>query len=145
MDCSFVQHNLVAYRDNNLQPGIRRDIESHLSGCDSCKKLLAGLDVVEKVIEEAKAAEPSPFAATRIISHIENNIEKKAEKRRLFFRPVLVTLAVLGAIALGFTIGKSGFNRINGTVDNKNRIETLKSDLYIHDFIEEDNTLLINE
>ena len=145
MDCSFVQHNLVAYRDNNLQPGIRRDIESHLSGCDSCKSLFAGLDVVEMVIEKAKAAEPNPFAAARILSYIENNIEKKAEKRGLVFRPILVTLAVVGAIALGYTIGKSGFNRINGTVDSKTRIETLKSDLYIHDFIEEDNTLLINE
>ena len=68
---------------------------------DSCKSLLAGLDVVEKVIEEAKAAEPNPFAATRIISHIENNIGKKAGKRGLVFRPILVTLAVVGAIALG--------------------------------------------
>lgn len=145
MDCNIVQHNLVAYRDKNLQPGIRRDIESHLSGCDSCKSLLAGLDVVEKVIEDAKAAEPNPFAATRIISHIENSIGKKTEKHGLVFRPVIVSLAVVGAIALGYTIGKSGFFRINGTVDNKTRIETLKSDLYIHDFIEEDNTLVINE
>jgi predicted anti-sigma-YlaC factor YlaD len=145
MDCSFVQHNLVAYRDNNLQSAIRRDIESHLSGCDSCRMLLTGMDSLDKIIEKDRAVEPDPFISTRILTYLENNLEKKAEKRRLVFKPILVTLAVVGAIALGFTIGKSGFDRISGTVDNKTRIETLKSDLYIHDFIEEDNTLLINE
>jgi predicted anti-sigma-YlaC factor YlaD len=145
MDCSFVHNNLIAYRENNLQPDIRKDIESHLPGCGSCRKLLTALDSVEKVIEQTKAAEPNPFAVTRIIRYIENNLEKKDTKRGLVFRPILVTLAALGAIALGYTIGKSGFDRINGPVENKTQIETLKSDLYIHDFIEEDNTLLINE
>jgi predicted anti-sigma-YlaC factor YlaD len=145
MDCSFVQHKLVAYRENKLQTGTMREIESHLSGCDSCKSLLDALDVVEKVINEARAAEPNPFATARIINFIKNNLDKKEEKKGFVLRPVLVTLAVLCALTLGYTIGKSGFNRISRTDDTKTRIETLKSDLYIHDFIEENNTLIINE
>jgi hypothetical protein len=145
MDCSFVRHNLIAYRESNLPLDVRMEIETHLSGCESCRKILAGWEYLERAIEQKKATEPIPFAATRIIRHIEDNLEKRSGKKVLVFRPILVTLAALGAIALGFTIGKSEFKRINGTNENKSQIETLKSDLYIRDFIEEDNTLLINE
>jgi predicted anti-sigma-YlaC factor YlaD len=145
MDCSFVRHNLIAYRESKLPPDVRREIETHLSECESCRKIIAGWEYLERAIEQKKATEPNPFAATRIIRHIENNLDKKEGRKVLVLRPILVTLAALGAIAIGFTIGKSEFNRINGTNENKSQIETLKSDLYIRDFLEEDNTLVINE
>jgi predicted anti-sigma-YlaC factor YlaD len=145
MDCSFVRNKLTAFREDNLPPEIRREIEIHIVECDSCRYLLSRMESVDLIIEQARAIEPSPYIATRIIRHIENNLEKKEEKRGLVFRPVLITLAVLSAIALGYTIGKSGFDKMNGAVENKSQIENLKSELYIHDFIEEDNNLLINE
>lgn len=145
MDCSYIHKNLIAYRENNLPPGISKEFESHLSECQSCRTLFSGWENIERAIESARAAEPGPFVATRILQHIESSLEKKTGKGKLIFRPVLVTMAVIGAIALGVTIGKSGFERITASSGNKSQIETLKSDLYIRDFIEEDNTLLINE
>jgi predicted anti-sigma-YlaC factor YlaD len=145
MDCSSVHHNLLAYSEDNVTPEIKRDIETHLSECGPCRHLFAGMESVDQIFERARAVEPNPFIATRIIRYVENNLENKVEKRGLVFRPILVTLAILGAIALGYTIGKSGFDRMNGAVENKSQIENLKLELYIHDFIEEDNNLLINE
>jgi len=145
MDCRIVQHNLFTYRENDLPPGITRDIEAHISECESCKKLLAGFQSVETLIEKDRAAEPNPFIATRIILYIENDLARQSKKRGLILRPILVTLTVLGAVALGYTIGKSGFDRIIGPVDNNNQIENLKTELYIHDFIDENTTLIINE
>lgn len=145
MDCSDVHRNLIAYRENDLQPVIRKDIEAHLSGCESCRKLVTGFESVEKIIEQARVVEPNPFMTTRIIHHIENNLEKAPVKHGLIIRPILVTLVILGAIAIGYTIGKNGFDRINIVDENKSQLEQLKTELYIHDFIDESNTLLINE
>jgi predicted anti-sigma-YlaC factor YlaD len=145
MDCKIVQHNLFAYLDDELRPDIKRDVEAHLSGCDSCKQLLANFLSVETIIEKSKAAEPNPFMATRIIHHIEDNLISRKSRKVFVLRPILVTLTVTGAIVLGFTIGKSGYDRINGVDNNAEQIENLKTELHIHDFIDENNTLLVNE
>lgn len=145
MDCSIVQHNLFAYREDDLQPDIKKDFEAHLSGCESCRRLLTDFQSVEIIIEKARAAEPNPFLATRIIQFIENNQLSKSRKRAFILRPILVTLTIAGAIVLGFTIGKSGYDRISGDDKNANLIENLKTELYIHDFIDENNILLVNE
>jgi len=78
--------------------------------------------------------------ATRIIQHIEDDLTSQGKKRGFMLRPILVMLTFVGAIILGFAIGKSGFDRINGYDANKNQIENLKTELYIHDFIDENNT-----
>jgi predicted anti-sigma-YlaC factor YlaD len=145
MDCSIVQHNLFAYLEDDLQPDIKRDFEAHLSECKSCKKLLAGFQSVDAMIEKAKSVDPNPFMTTRIIQYIEDDLTSRSKKHGFVLRPVLVTLTVLGAIVLGYTIGKSGFERVRGYDENKTQIENLKTELYIHDFIDENNTLLVNE
>jgi predicted anti-sigma-YlaC factor YlaD len=145
MDCSIVQHNLFAYSEDDLQPDIKRDFEAHLSECESCKQLLSDFKSLEAIIEKNRTAEPNPFMATRIIQYIEDNPISSGRKRVFELRPILVTLTVAGAIVLGFTIGKSGYDRINGNDNNTNQIENLKTELYIHDFIDENNTLLVNE
>ena len=38
MDCRIVHHNLIAYREDNLQPGIKRRYRSSYTDCESCKK-----------------------------------------------------------------------------------------------------------
>jgi predicted anti-sigma-YlaC factor YlaD len=145
MDCNIVHHNLFAYRENDLEPGIKGKFEAHIAECESCKKLLAGFQSMEALIEKARTAEPNPFIATRIIDHIEKDLAGQPKSQGFVLRPILVTLTVLGAIALGYTIGKNGFDRIIGPVENINQIENLKTELYIHDFIDENTTLLINE
>ena len=73
------------------------------------------------------------------------NLTNPAKNRGFVLRPVLLTLTVIGAIVLGFAIGKSGSDRINRSDENNSQIENLKTELYIHDFIDENNTILINE
>jgi predicted anti-sigma-YlaC factor YlaD len=145
MDCSIVQHNLFAYREDGLPPDIKRDFEAHLSECESCKLLLSGFKSMEAVIEKAKIADPNPFVTTRIIQHIEDELTSKDKKRGFVLRPILLTLTVLGAVVLGFTIGKSGYDRISGNEKNINLIENLKTELHIPDFVDENNALPVNE
>jgi predicted anti-sigma-YlaC factor YlaD len=145
MDCKIVQHNLFAYLEDELSPDIKRDFETHISECESCKKLLADFQSVETIIGKSKASEPNPFISTRIIQFIEDKLLSKRRKSIVILRPILVTLTVAGAIVLGFTIGKSGYERINGNNEYTNQIENLKTELHITEFIDESNTILVNE
>ena len=145
MDCKIVHRHLIAYQEDNLQTDIRRAFDAHLSECNSCKNLLCGIQSVEAIIDKAKAADPNPFMTTRIIQHIENELKDREKNQGLALRPILATLTVLCAIVMGYAIGKSSFDRVNGYDNNKNQIENLKTGLFIHDFIDENKTLFVNE
>ena len=145
MECGKVQRNLLNYREGILTPEFRKDIEAHISACGSCKQLLSGMQAVEAIIEKSRSADPDPFIATRIIQHIENELINPKAGYVFELRPVLVTLTALCAIAVGIAIGKSSFDRISGYDENQNQIENLKTELFIHDFIDENKTLLITE
>ena len=145
MDCKIVHRHLIAYQEDTLLPDIKSNIEAHLSTCKSCKQLYSGFHSMEAIIEKAQAAQPNPFMTTRIIQHIENELTGRATKRGLALRPILLTLTVLCAIVMGYAIGKSSFDRINAPGKNQNQIENLKTGLFIHDFIDENKTLFVNE
>jgi len=145
MECSIVHHNLFAYRDGDLQPDLKKDIEAHISECKSCKQLISGFQSIEAIIEKAKSVDPNPFSSTRIIQHIENELKSNKKERVFVLRPILVTLTVVTAIAMGFAIGKTGFDRISGDDANQNQLENLKTELFIHDFVDENKTLFVNE
>jgi predicted anti-sigma-YlaC factor YlaD len=145
MHCTIVHRNLFAYREKGLQPGVLEEFEAHLSGCEACRHLVAGFESMEGVFEKARKFEPDPFLATRTIQYLENNLGHRSNARRYALRPILVTLTAIGAIFLGYTIGKSGSERMNTPGENVSQIESLKTDLYIHDFVDESNTILINE
>jgi len=145
MDCKIVHRHLIAYQEDNLQPGFKSNLEAHFLECTSCKQLLAGIQSVEAIIDKAKAADPNPFMTTRIIQHIENELTGRGIKQDLALRPIFVTLTVICAMVMGYAIGKSSFDRVNGYDNNKNQIENLKTGLFIHDFIDENKTLFVNE
>jgi predicted anti-sigma-YlaC factor YlaD len=145
MECRIVQHNLFTYHEGHLAPGLKKDIEAHLSECGSCKQLLTGIQAMEAAIENSKAAEPNPYITTRIMQHIDNELINPEIKHFFVLRPILLTLTALCAIAVGIVIGKSSFDRISVNDENQNQIENLKAELFIHDFIDENKTLLVTE
>jgi hypothetical protein len=116
-----------------------------VTGCEACKQLLDGFVAVSATIEKARAAEPGPFVITRIRQHIESELTKPEIKPSYALRPILLTLTMLCAIAAGIAIGKVNSDRISGYDEYQSQIEDLKTDLFIHDFIDENKTLVINE
>jgi predicted anti-sigma-YlaC factor YlaD len=144
MDCSTVQHNLFAYLEDNLPCDIKREIEAHLSDCESCKQIFTGFRSIEAIMAKTRTVDPDPFVTTRIIQRIENELTGRWKKRAFILRPILVMLTVAGAIVIGYTVGKSRFERINGFDENQDQIENLKTGLFIHDFIDENNTISVN-
>lgn len=145
MDCKIVHHYLIDYQENNLQGGIKLDIEAHFSECESCRQLLTGFQSVEAIIEKARNADPNPYMATRIVQHIENELSTYKRTGIFVLRPILLTSTVISAIAIGILIGKVNSERISGNDENPSQIENLKTELFIHDFIDENKTLLVKE
>lgn len=145
MDCKIVHHNLLDYLENNLQPGTKKDIEAHISECESCRGLVSGFQSVEAIIEKTKETDPNPFMATRIVQYIENELTNYERNRVSVLRPILVTSTVLCAIAIGVLIGKVNSDRLIVKDENQSQIENLKTELFIHDFIDENKTLLVKE
>jgi predicted anti-sigma-YlaC factor YlaD len=144
-DCHIVEHNLFDYLENRLSGESRRDVEAHLSGCESCRELVDSIESVENIIRKARSAETDPFVATRIIQHIENTLEPVKHKHSGAIRPVLLALTLACAVATGFFIGKINSERLQGYAENQSQVENLKTELFIHDFIDEDKTLQVNK
>jgi len=145
MDCKIVHQHLIDYQENNLQRGLKQDIEAHLSECGSCRRLLTGFQSVEAIIEKAKKTDPHPYISTRIVQHIENELSTYKRTRIPVLRPIMLTSTVISAIAIGILIGKVNSDRIGGNDENQDQIENLRTELFIHDFIDENKTLLVKE
>jgi anti-sigma factor RsiW len=144
MNCQDFQKSLFAGEDGELTPETRIAMEGHVHGCESCSRLLAGFRAFEVEIESEKKQEVVPFATTRILQKLEN---EKAKSSRVFshiLQPAIITFLLVAALLTGFLVGNHGTNRQSQSISAASQVELLKSELYVADFVEEDNTLLTN-
>jgi hypothetical protein len=145
MDCKDFKNNLFAYAEGDLPPEIRDAMAEHTTGCKSCSRLLVRFMALESAMEAEKAEEPNPFASTRILEHIESSWQMRRLLRSPVLRPVMITLALLAALVTGFLVGNHGMSRKSRISTENNQIEMLKSEFYVHDFVDEDITLLTKQ
>ncbi|MHC4470272.1 MAG: anti-sigma factor family protein [Planctomycetota bacterium] len=69
MRCAEVRENLVAYLDGELPPEERDRIESHLGGCDACRRERTALDTTGDLLSLLGSREQSETdLAARVIS-----------------------------------------------------------------------------
>jgi anti-sigma factor RsiW len=141
MDCKEFQDHLFAYTEGELLPEKRRAMETHARECLSCGRLLEGFRVMEATIQREREVEPNPFATTRIMQHLENEDQRRSRQVVSVLRPVALALALFLALSIGFIIGNHGLSRTE-RVSSGQEIETLRTDLYISDFVDEDIPLL---
>jgi len=144
MDCKDVKKYLLDYSEGGISPELENAVEEHTKHCGSCAVLMAGYRALEMAMSEQKSKEPRPFAATRILQGLENAGNSRNHVAVTVLRPVLITLALLVALMAGFLIGNAGYSRIAAPVTSVSSVETLKSELFIRDFVDEDITLVSN-
>lgn len=142
MDCKDIQHYVAAFAEGELSPEIRAAMTEHMSGCESCSRLAEGYLAIESIIASEKAKEPNPFLATRILQKLENNNDQKSQPGILVLRRAVISLVLLAALVIGFFIGNYGMSRNSRISAGSNQIEVLRSDFYVHDFVDEDITLI---
>jgi hypothetical protein len=144
MNCKEFQHHLFAQDEGELSHEVLNAMDRHTMGCESCSKLQSGIQAVDRAILAEKALEPVPFFTTRFIQRLENERAEKAKPAYRILQPAIITFFLAAALFTGFLVGNQGAARKSQVVSGPDQIELLKTELYVVDFVEEDNTLLTN-
>jgi anti-sigma factor RsiW len=148
MNCNHILENLFSYAGNTLPAAERKEFEAHLSKCKNCSEQVKGFLSFESLIIKEKSVEPAPFAGTRILQRLESEMERHTYRRRQrlihLLQPALVAASLIVAMLFGYMIGRQGGMNIQPGSASEHR-EQLKSDLYIHDFVDEEQSLLSNK
>jgi anti-sigma factor RsiW len=146
--CSFVRTSLFAYFENTMPPEERREFETHLLSCPECSAIFNELRLFPSVIAEKKAAEPNPFAATRILQALEREHEKYDRHALPGFirlaRPAVFALFLGLAVFLGVLLGKLGTHNFTGQLNENDELQYIKSDLNLGAITDENNTFIMD-
>lgn len=148
INCSDVQPHLFAFSEGLLPEHERQPIIVHLSKCAACAATYQTLRGLNQTIEKEKAVEPDPFLSTRLLQHIESGIERQQHdlifKIKPVFQPLLITLGLLLALFTGVMLGHRETGTNQSVITENSRVDELKTELLINQFVEEDQTLFLN-
>jgi anti-sigma factor RsiW len=104
MKCRHVKKMIFQYVDDELSPGTKRAIESHIRSCGSCRDGLEEAGVLRVLFSSAERF-PAPFGfAARVLANID---EKEASRIRSLpgFRPLFLRATQVALALLVMTIG----------------------------------------
>ena len=145
MNCKDFRKNIFDYLDGKLSPEDRQAIENHADQCEACEGILDRLMEMDKAITREKNLEPNAYSGTRILQRLEDAHVHHQLPGSIVLRPALITMGLIAALTAGYFVGHSGTSRRFQIYDENQRIETLRSSLFVQDFADEDITLLDNE
>lgn len=97
MDCKIIQDLLPLYHDGVCSQESRREVETHLGGCETCRKLLADLDA--PLPEAARAQAGGEASALWRLAR-----EWKRAIWRARLKGAAAALAVCALLALGWVV-----------------------------------------
>ena len=86
MSCETWLEHLSAHCDGELQPGLARDVEEHLSRCQECRHILDQL----KLLRETGRGLVQPVAPSALRHQVMGRIDRDREEARRPFRRFLV-------------------------------------------------------
>jgi hypothetical protein len=142
--CVFVRDNLFSYQEKQLSGEKTQKFEDHINTCKRCSELVLHFHAVSGSIDARRADEPNPFIQTRTIQKIESELERGYNPyfsfRKRIFQPLMLSAIILTAVVIGFALGKQVDSEFSLNLSRQNDIQFMKSDLYITDFTDEDNT-----
>jgi anti-sigma factor RsiW len=148
MDCKQIKSQVLAYAEDTLPAEARSAVDEHLAVCHSCRELVAHFCTFEAIINNDRTLEPNPFSSTRILQHIENELESGQpgvlHRLATVLRPVLVAVSLAIALLIGWAIGNSQANR-SALASGDQTIETLRTELFITELMDEDKTFFTNQ
>jgi hypothetical protein len=146
--CSFVRSNLFSYQERLLPDRDVKEFEEHLHSCAECSGIVSGFQSVTSLIDAKKSEEPNPFIQTRIVRRIESEVEAETGTSKpvfqLLLRPVTVSLLLLVAMIIGFSVVMSRETKLYADKNHQVDLKVMKSGLNIPDFINEDKIVLTN-
>lgn len=144
MKCSDFQEILFAQAVDGQRDPDPEATQRHLESCDGCRASASRYAGIGTALQQAREAEPSPFAATRILQRIENTF---APERKPAWLRILQPAAIAMALGCGLLVGGIAARReaardVLGPA-SQGSIEQLRADLFIDAISEQDKTLVL--
>jgi predicted anti-sigma-YlaC factor YlaD len=148
MDCSFIKKNLFAILENTLSPVDQVETDLHIKSCPECSLVITEFQETMGIINHDKSKDINPFMSTRIIQRIESVRATQGTRQQKVFlhilQPAVFTFSLFLAILIGFSVGKTGMNRMSDKTSADLDLTSIRSELFISDITDEDKTLFLN-
>ena len=147
-DCLFVRDNLFNNQEKILSGRDLKEFENHLLLCKECSRIVSDFQSVISLIDYKKSVEVNAFFQTRTLQRIASELDRVRHTPnpglRKILQPIMISFLLLTAILIGLSIGKRFDSNYSLNPTHVNNIETMKSDLFINDFMDEDKTAFNN-
>lgn len=97
MVCDDVNAFLSRYQDNELDPGTRVQIDTHVQACKTCQKELLQLEAITARVKQLPEVEAGPYFTVQVMGKV---MEKEKEKKswRLAWLPLPSSTSLSKAI-----------------------------------------------
>ncbi|MBU0952265.1 MAG: zf-HC2 domain-containing protein [Elusimicrobia bacterium] len=103
MNCKKIEEFLSAYIDNQLSPGLKKDVDLHLKGCLNCSKRLADLKTVVGLVSSLEPKQLPQYYQTQLDAKLAESIRQ--DSRRFSLWTSFTWQMVFGVFFLGIFIG----------------------------------------
>lgn len=147
MNCQQFENEIFGYLEGTLPDDTYRAAHAHLKDCRHCQAIATGWEKIYQAIEKERTMEVNPFAGTRIMQRLEEEVLSKRLHRpawTLALRPLALAMAVSAGILMG--AWQANRFRQSGNqpgMHSATEIENLRNSLFIHDFSDEDQVLVL--
>ena len=113
------------YLEGQLEPGLRREVEAHLSACPSCLEMVAEVRRAMELCHAAPELEPAPWLVRKImLATVGERKPSLADRLVAFFRPFLqprfAYAVAMAVFSFSIIVNAAGINLRHMTVEDLN-------------------------
>ena len=145
----IVRNNLFNHQEKLLSSNDLKEFEDHLLLCKECSLIVSDFQSLTSLIDHKKSVEVNDFFQTRTLQRIASNLDRVRNTQghglQRILQPVMIAFLLLAAVLIGLLIGNRIDSKHAPDMAHVNNIEAMKSDLFIKDFMDEDQTAFINQ
>jgi hypothetical protein len=126
MKCKEVNKKLIFLIENSLTAEEEKSLLQHLISCSSCKTHYDYLLKVDKLVNEEKLQDVSPYFYTKLSGRLESVIiPERIKLRPVWIKVVqgsIVAIIIIAAFIFGFVLGndESKYNSNNQSLNQAN-------------------------
>jgi hypothetical protein len=113
------------YLEGLLKPGLKREVEAHLSVCPSCQEMVGDVRRAFELCHAAPELEPAPWLVRKImLATVGERKPRLAERLVAFFRPTLqprfAYAVAMAVFSLSIIVNAAGINLRHMTIADLN-------------------------
>ncbi len=144
----FVRNNIFNHQEKLLSGNDLKEFEDHLLLCEECSLIVSDFQSVASLIDHKRSVEVKDFFQTRTLQRIASDLDRTRNAPSVglqrILQPIMISFLLLAAILIGLSLGKRFDTKYSLNPTHVNNINAMKSDMFIKDFMDEDQTAFNN-